>query len=114
MLSRRWVAAHGEPHAGNQLVTAAGHRLLVDWESLRLAPAELDLRLLTKQGHADPPTQHDAEVEGAQLEDVDDVDEGDVDEPVAAELEDSEDSEADPDPDAVDEPDDDGADEPRA
>jgi spectinomycin phosphotransferase len=43
-----WVATHGEPHARNQLVTAAGV-LLVDWESARLAPAERDLRWLAPE-----------------------------------------------------------------
>lgn len=46
---RPWVATHGEPHEDNQLVTAQG-RLLVDWESLKLAPAELDLRILVDAG----------------------------------------------------------------
>ena len=50
--ARPWVATHGEPHSANQLVTATG-RLLVDWESLRLAPAERDLRVLVQDGHAD-------------------------------------------------------------
>ncbi len=43
--SRPWVATHGEPHSDNQLATAAG-RYLVDWESLKLAPCERDLREL--------------------------------------------------------------------
>jgi spectinomycin phosphotransferase len=43
--TRAWVATHGEPHADNQLLTARG-RYLVDWESLTLAPRELDLRVL--------------------------------------------------------------------
>jgi spectinomycin phosphotransferase len=49
---RTWVATHGEADEGNQLLTAEG-RLLVDWESLKLAPAELDLRTLVDAG-ADP------------------------------------------------------------
>jgi spectinomycin phosphotransferase len=44
-----WVATHGEPESGNQLLTSDG-RLLVDWESLKLAPAELDLRTLVEAG----------------------------------------------------------------
>lgn len=44
-----WVATHGEPHTRNQLMTDHG-TLLVDWESLRLAPRERDLRWLTGQG----------------------------------------------------------------
>jgi spectinomycin phosphotransferase len=53
---RPWVPAHGEPHSENQLLTSAG-RLLVDWDTLRLAPAELDLRVLVDAGadvDADP------------------------------------------------------------
>ena len=37
-----WVPTHGEPDPGNQLVSH-GHRFLVDWESLKLAPRERDL-----------------------------------------------------------------------
>jgi spectinomycin phosphotransferase len=53
---RAWVATHGEPDSGNQLLTPGG-RLLVDWESLKLAPPELDLRTLVDAGaetDADP------------------------------------------------------------
>ncbi len=46
-----WVATHGEPHTRNQLRTRDGRTLLVDWESLKLAPAERDLRLLVEQGY---------------------------------------------------------------
>jgi spectinomycin phosphotransferase len=46
-----WVATHGEPHEDNQLLTPDG-RLLVDWESLKLAPRELDLRTLADAGLA--------------------------------------------------------------
>jgi spectinomycin phosphotransferase len=56
--SRAWVATHGEPDSGNQLLTPEG-RLLVDWESLKLAPAELDLRTLLD---ADPQTAVDHEM----------------------------------------------------
>jgi spectinomycin phosphotransferase len=51
-----WVATHGEPHSDNQLLTARG-RYLIDWESLKLAPPELDLRVLIEAGarvDADP------------------------------------------------------------
>ena len=44
-----WVSTHGEPHTRNQLATDDG-TLLVDWESLRLAPRERDLRYLANQG----------------------------------------------------------------
>jgi spectinomycin phosphotransferase len=37
-----WVPTHGEPDPSNQLVVH-GHRFLVDWESLELAPRERDL-----------------------------------------------------------------------
>ncbi len=50
--SRRWVATHGEPHSANQLVTPT-RRVLVDWETLRRAPAERDLRVLVEHGHED-------------------------------------------------------------
>ena len=50
---RTWVATHGEPDSGNQLLTAEG-RLLVDWESLKLAPPELDLRTLVDDGRSRP------------------------------------------------------------
>lgn len=46
-----WVATHGEPHTRNQLRTRDGRTLVVDWESLKLAPAERDLRLLVEQGY---------------------------------------------------------------
>lgn len=48
---RAWVPTHGEPHPANQLVTPEG-TVLVDWESLKLAPRERDLRPLTDAGHA--------------------------------------------------------------
>lgn len=41
----RWVVTHGEPHRGNQIDTPQ-RTLLVDWESVRLAPPERDLRWL--------------------------------------------------------------------
>src|SRR4051794_25101207 len=50
--TRSWVATHGEPGEDNQLLTADA-RLMLDWESLKLAPAELDLRTLIDAG-ADP------------------------------------------------------------
>ena len=46
-----WVAAHGEPHFANQVVTPDGLRL-VDWESLALAPRERDLVDLIDRGAA--------------------------------------------------------------
>lgn len=46
-----WVPTHGEPDTGNQLLTSTG-RLLVDWESLKLAPRERDLGTLVAAGFA--------------------------------------------------------------
>jgi spectinomycin phosphotransferase len=43
------VATHGEPHSDNQMLTPRG-RYLVDWESLKLAPRERDLRELVDAG----------------------------------------------------------------
>lgn len=54
--TRAWVATHGEPHSDNQLLTSRG-RYLLDWESLKLAPPERDLRALADAGalvDADP------------------------------------------------------------
>lgn len=48
--TRDWVLTHGEPDCHNQLVTASG-TMLVDWETLKLAPVERDLQTL---GSGDP------------------------------------------------------------
>jgi len=48
---RAWVATHGEPHDANQIRTEQ-ERFLVDWDTLRLAPAEVDLRVLVEAGSA--------------------------------------------------------------
>lgn len=37
-----WVVTHGEPHAGNLMRAATGY-LLVDWDTVALAPPERDL-----------------------------------------------------------------------
>jgi spectinomycin phosphotransferase len=42
-----WVVTHGEPHAGNVLTTGA-RRLLVDWDTVALAPPERDLWLVVE------------------------------------------------------------------
>lgn len=49
---RTWVVTHGEPHARNQLRTPAGRVVLVDWESVRLAPAERDTRVIAESAYA--------------------------------------------------------------
>jgi spectinomycin phosphotransferase len=46
-----WVPTHGEPHTRNLLRTADGD-LVVDWESLRVAPRERDLSTLLASGPA--------------------------------------------------------------
>ncbi|WP_230858848.1 phosphotransferase [Actinoplanes aureus] len=46
-----WVVTHGEPHPGNFLRTATG-TLLIDWDTVRVAPPERDLWMLTA-GFAD-------------------------------------------------------------
>ena len=53
-----WVPTHGEPDTGNQLDTPDGV-LIVDWESLMLAPAERDLRTLVDAGHPHPRANAD-------------------------------------------------------
>jgi spectinomycin phosphotransferase len=40
-----WVVTHGEPHAGNLIRTGEGH-VLVDWDTVALAPPERDLWML--------------------------------------------------------------------
>ena len=40
-----WVVTHGEPHAANVMRTSEG-RLLVDWDTVALAPPERDLWML--------------------------------------------------------------------
>lgn len=44
-----WCPTHGEPHSRNELHTASGV-LLVDWESLQLAPRERDFATLLEGG----------------------------------------------------------------
>jgi spectinomycin phosphotransferase len=58
------VATHGEPHSDNQLLTPQ-NRYLLDWESLKLAPPELDLRVL-----ADAGAEVDADPEMVELFDL--------------------------------------------
>ena len=44
-----WVVTHGEPHAGNVMRTGEG-RVLVDWDTVALAPPERDLWMLVAGG----------------------------------------------------------------
>ncbi|GAA2143746.1 hypothetical protein GCM10009844_16500 [Nocardioides koreensis] len=66
--ARPWVATHGEPHTRNQLVADDDGVLLVDWESLKLAPRERDLRTLVDSGHADLARPHWPMIEMFDLE----------------------------------------------
>jgi len=52
-VDRRWVPTHCETHTANQLRTADGIILFVDWESLKLAPRERDLTTLVQAGYGD-------------------------------------------------------------
>ena len=45
----RWVITHGEPHAANVMRTAHGH-VLIDWDTVALAPPERDLWMLVRGG----------------------------------------------------------------
>ena len=49
-----WVVTHGEPHTANVLWSAGGPRL-VDWESLRVAPRERDLRWVLRDADGAEP-----------------------------------------------------------
>ncbi len=49
-----WVPTHGQPHTANVL-WAAGGPLLVDWESLRVAPRERDLREVLRDASGAEP-----------------------------------------------------------
>jgi spectinomycin phosphotransferase len=44
-----WVVTHGEPHAGNVMRTADGC-VLVDWDTVALAPPERDLWMVAADG----------------------------------------------------------------
>ncbi len=44
-----WVVTHGEPHAGNVIQTSEG-RVLVDWDTVAIAPPERDLWMLVDRG----------------------------------------------------------------
>jgi spectinomycin phosphotransferase len=41
-----WVLTHGEPHSANFIDGADGSLYLIDWDTVRLAPAERDLAAL--------------------------------------------------------------------
>lgn len=39
-----WVVTHGEPHSANVIVTRDDRPYLIDWDSVRVAPRERDIR----------------------------------------------------------------------
>jgi spectinomycin phosphotransferase len=47
-----WVVTHGEPHGGNVVRTGAGY-VLIDWDTVALAPLERDLWMLVGDGADD-------------------------------------------------------------
>ena len=47
--SKDWVVTHGEPHAGNVMRTDEGY-VLLDWDTLAIAPPERDLWMLLGGG----------------------------------------------------------------
>jgi spectinomycin phosphotransferase len=49
-----WVVTHGEPHTANVLWLPGGP-VLVDWESLRIAPRERDLRTVLREAEGAEP-----------------------------------------------------------
>jgi spectinomycin phosphotransferase len=55
----RWVVTHGEPHAVNLLQTDVG-QMLVDWDTVALAPPERDLWMLVGDTRDDATSYADA------------------------------------------------------
>jgi spectinomycin phosphotransferase len=54
-----WVVTHGEPHAANVIRTDLG-RMLIDWDTVAVAPPERDLWMLVDAGGADASPYVDA------------------------------------------------------
>jgi spectinomycin phosphotransferase len=48
-----WVVTHGEPHAGNVMLTHDGAIRLIDWDTVRLGPRERDLWMIEPRDEAD-------------------------------------------------------------
>ncbi len=48
-----WVVTHGEPHAGNIVRTGAGELVVVDWDTVAVAPRERDLWTLVTESNLD-------------------------------------------------------------
>jgi spectinomycin phosphotransferase len=49
-----WVVTHGEPHGGNVMRTSEG-RLLIDWDTVAIAPPERDLWMLVSDDDEGDP-----------------------------------------------------------
>ena len=62
-----WVVTHGEPHAANVMRTAGRH-VLVDWDTVALAPPERDLWMVLGDTAAEATIY--AELTGHQLDQV--------------------------------------------
>ena len=65
--STNWVISHGEPHAGNVIRTGESY-VLVDWDTVALAPRERDLWMLVEEPAEETTTYTDAT--GKQLDEV--------------------------------------------
>ena len=65
--STNWVITHGEPHAGNVMRTAESY-VLVDWDTVALAPRERDLWMLVEEPAEEATIYTDAT--GEQLDEV--------------------------------------------
>jgi hypothetical protein len=65
--SGNWVVTHGEPHAGNVMRTGDEY-VLIDWDTVALAPAERDLWMLV--GDAAGPVDIYTDVTGHELDQV--------------------------------------------
>ena len=57
--STNWVVTHGEPHGGNVMRTGESH-VLVDWDTVALAPPERDLWMLVGNGGDETSSYADA------------------------------------------------------
>jgi spectinomycin phosphotransferase len=65
--SADWVVTHGEPHAANMMRTDESH-VLLDWDTVALAPRERDLWMLMDETAEDATVYTDAT--GHQVDEV--------------------------------------------
>jgi hypothetical protein len=61
--SNDWVVTHGEPHGGNLMRTDEGY-VLVDWDTVAVAPRERDLWMLAETGTYTDATGHEPDEVG--------------------------------------------------